>query len=149
VSPAGLQLRQQVSLVEGRLFRPGLREVICSRLLARRFAILVGQPLRLDGGPPWEGVGLFDGQGGAFDSEIWADVNAVSSEFKRPIFSSVLLRATDAGAVEKLKERIANDQRLQLSAFSEVEYFKEQTRSSMPIRILGQFIAFIMSVGAA
>src|SRR5687767_4533718 len=77
VSDAGMALRPQVHLAEGRLFRSGLREVITSRTLARRFAIEVGQPLRLDGGTSWQVVGFFDGAGSAYDSEIWADVNAV------------------------------------------------------------------------
>ena len=148
ISPAGLPLRPQVSLVEGRLFRSGLREVIASRTLARRFALAIGQPLRVEGGNPWQVVGLFDARGSAYDSEIWADVNVVTEEFKRPIFSSVLLRATDASALTALVARIDEDRRLHLQARGEIEYFRDQTRASMPIKILGYFIALIMSVGA-
>src|SRR6185503_6415360 len=38
VSPRGIELRPQVSLVEGRWFTPGLREVVVSKRLAARFA---------------------------------------------------------------------------------------------------------------
>src|SRR5213593_837527 len=95
ISPAGLQLRPQVHLAEGRLFGYGLREVIASHALARRFALQLDQPLRLDGGAQWRVVGFFDGAGSAYDSEIWADVNAVADAFKRPHYSSLLLRAED------------------------------------------------------
>ncbi len=148
VSGAGLRLRSQVNLVEGRLFKPGLREVITSRSLARRFAFELGQPLRLDGGRPWYVVGFFEGSGSAYDSEIWADVNAVADEFKRPHFSSVLLRAVDSIAAQSLIQRISDDPRLHLQARSETEYFRDQTRASVPVKILGSFIAMIMSIGA-
>jgi putative ABC transport system permease protein len=147
-SSAGLLLRPQVQLVEGRLFKSGLREVITSRVLARRFAMEIGQPLRLDGGNPWEVVGFFDAAGSAYDSEIWADVNAVGDEFDRSHFSSTLLRAVDAAAVNSLVQRIDQDRRLHLQARPEIEYFRDQTRASAPIKILGSFIAFVMSVGA-
>lgn len=148
ISQAGMALRPQVRLVEGRLFASGLREVIVSRTLARRFAMEVGQPLRLDGGASWQVVGFFDGAGSAYDSEIWADVNAVADEFKRPHFSSVLIRAAEPAAVFSLIKQIDEDRRLHLQARSEVEYFREQTKASAPIKVLGSFIALIMSIGA-
>jgi putative ABC transport system permease protein len=147
-SSAGLLLRPQVQLVEGRLFKSGLREVITSRVLARRFAMQIGQPLRLDGGNPWEVVGFFDAGGSAYDSEIWADVNAVADEFKRSHFSSTLVRAVDPAALTSLVQRIDQDRRLHLQARPEIEYFRDQTRASAPIKILGSFIALVMSVGA-
>jgi putative ABC transport system permease protein len=147
-SPAGLLLRPQVQLVEGRLFKSGLREVITSRVLARRFAMEMGQPLRLDGGNPWEVVGFFDAAGSAYDSEIWADVNAVGDEFKRSHFSSTLVRAVDADAMNSLVRQIDQDRRLHLQARPEIEYFRDQTRASGPIKLLGSFIALVMSVGA-
>lgn len=148
VSPAGLSLRPQVRLVEGRIFQPGLREVVVSRVLARRFAMEIGQPLRLEGGNPWMVVGLFEAGGSAYDSEIWTDANAVADEFKRPVFSSVLMRATDAASGASLARRITDDRRLHLQARPEIEYFREQTKASAPIKVLGTFIALIMSIGA-
>jgi putative ABC transport system permease protein len=148
ISPNGLLLRPQVRLVEGRMFRTGLREVIVSRLLAQRFAMQVGQPLRLEGTSAWQITGLFDGNGSAYDSEMWTDVNNVAGDFQRTTYSSVLLRAADSGAIPRLVRRITDDQQLQLEARSETEYFREQTKSSIPIKILGSFIALIMSVGA-
>jgi putative ABC transport system permease protein len=148
VSPSGLSLRPQVHMVAGRIFRPGLREVVASRLLARRFAMEIGQPLRLEGGNPWVVVGFFDSEGSAYDSELWADVNAVADEFKRTVFSSVLARATSPSAAGSLAKRISDDRRLHLQARPEIDYFREQTKASAPIKMLGTFIAFIMSIGA-
>lgn len=148
ISPAGAVLRPQVRLVEGRMFRPGLREVIASRPLASRFALEMGKPLSLDGGNAWTVVGFFDGSGTAYDSELWTDVNAVADEFRRFHYSSVLLRAAGADEAASLRERISRDQRLHLQARGEIEYYREQTKGSAPVKILGSFIALIMSVGA-
>ena len=148
VSPAGLLLRPQVHLTEGRLFRTGLREVIASRTLAQRFALEMGKPLQLEGGSPWIVVGIFDGEGSAYDSEIWTDVNAVADEFKRTAYSSILLRVDSPAAAAALIKRIEDDRQLHLQARGEMDYFHEQTKASVPIKVLGSFIALIMSIGA-
>ncbi len=148
VSAAGLLLRPQVTLVEGRLFKTGLHEVIVSRTLAKRFGMVIGQSLKLEGTTQWQVVGLTDGQGSAYESEIWTDVNMVMDEFRRTAYSSLLLRAANAGAAVDLVKRIESDNRLKLQARNEVDYFHDQTKASIPIRYLGSFIALIMSVGA-
>ncbi len=148
ISPAGLLLRPQVHLTEGRLFRTGLREVIAAGTLAKRFALEINKPLNLEGGSPWIVVGIFNGEGSAYDSELWTDVNAVADEFKRDQYSSILLRADSASAAVALAKRIEDDRQLHLQARSEMDYFHEQTKASVPIKVLGSFIALIMSVGA-
>lgn len=147
-APAGVLLRPQFRLVEGRMFRTGVREVVVSRLMAQRFAMQIGQPLRMEGGTAWEVVGITDSQGSAYESEIWTDVNAVADEFKRDQYSSILLRAADAAAVPALIKRINDDRQLHLQARDEPDYFKQQTSASGGIKILGSFISFIMSIGA-
>lgn len=148
LSPPGLLLRPQVTLVEGRMFKSGLREVVVSRTLAKRFAMEVGQPLKIEGGTVWNVVGLTDGHGTAYESEIWTDINSLADEFKRDAYSSVLLRAeSDSSAVDIVK-RINDDNRLKLQAFDEVDYFQQQTKASAPIRFLGVFISIIMAIGA-
>jgi len=58
------------------------------------------------------------------------------------------MRATNTEAVDSLARRISDDRRLHLQARSEIEYFHEQTKASAPIKMLGTFIALIMSIGA-
>ncbi|RMG44660.1 MAG: ABC transporter permease [Acidobacteria bacterium] len=148
VSPVGLALRPQLHIVEGRLFRPGLREVIVSRRISERFQHTgLGDRLQFGKGE-WEVVGIFDAGNTAFDSEIWTDVNQLASDYHRESFSSVLLRATDEAAVKQIINRIENDRRYNLLAQPEVEYYEEQTRAAGPIKLLGMFIAIVMGIGA-
>jgi len=148
ISSAGFVLRPQIKLVEGNMFRSGVRDVIVSRTLAKRFAMQIGQPLKIEGGTVWTITGLFDGNGSAYDSEIWTDINSLMDEFHRTSYSSMLLRTSSESAGVAIAKRIDDDKRLKLQAINEVEYFQSQTKAAFPIKVLGYFIAIIMSVGA-
>lgn len=148
ITPTGFLLREQVRLVEGRIFRSGLRELVCSRRMARRFGLELGSTIRL-GPSEWLVVGLIEAGGSAYDSELWTDVSAVADDFNRSgIYSSVLLRAEDATAAAELSRRISEDRQLHLQARPEPQYYRDQMRSSMPIQVLGTFIALVMAVGS-
>ncbi len=148
LGPEGPSLRPQFKLLAGRYFRSGLREVIVSRRIAERFQdCVLGDRLKFAKGY-WTVVGVFDAGGTAYDSEIWADANDLATDFDHEAYSTVMVRATDAGAVERLKNQIANDRRLHLKPVTEKEYYEGQTRFAAPIKALGLFIALLMAVGA-
>jgi len=135
-------------LVEGRMFRAGLRELVASRTMARRFALRLGATVNL-GRSDWQVVGLTEAGGSSYESEFWADVAAVADDFNRAeMYSSVLLRAADAAAAAALVRRIADDRQLHLQARLEADYFRDQMRSSMPVKALGSFIALLMAIGS-
>ena len=97
LGPNSASLRPQFKLLAGRYFRSGLREVIVSRRIAERFQdCALGDRLKFAKGY-WTVVGVFDAGGTAYDSEIWADVNDLATDFDRDAYSTVMVRATDAG----------------------------------------------------
>jgi len=147
--PDGLELRPSVKLVEGRWFAPGQREVVVGRNIHSRFSgTNVGDTLDFGKGK-WTVVGVFDGGGTAYDSEIWSDVNQMAPDFDRTGgFSSAYLRATAPVAADALKNRVSDDQRLKLEGALETEYFAKQTSSGGPIKFVGTFVAFIMAIGS-
>jgi putative ABC transport system permease protein len=148
LTPAGRQLRPQVKLISGRWFTPGQREVTVSGKMARRFAgFQVGDTFRTAGNTLTV-VGEFDGGSSAFDSEVWMDADEARSLFDRENYSSLLVRVTDPAAVQAITARIENDKRLPLRSETEVKYYSDQTATALPIRILGNFLATAMSVGA-
>src|SRR5215468_1416831 len=60
VTPTGLELRPQVRIVEGRMFRPGTSEVIAGRSVANGFrGAGLGETLRF-ASRDWTVVGVFD-----------------------------------------------------------------------------------------
>lgn len=149
VSPQGKELRPQVELVDGRWFRPGMREVVVSKRLSSRFKNMqIGERFRVGGAAEFTVVGHTTGGRSAFDSEIWMDADESRSVFDRENFSSMLLRPVDEAAKERLVKKLEDDKRFKLRALSETAYYSEQTKAAGPIRNLGNFLAITMSIGA-
>ncbi|HYM76817.1 MAG TPA: ABC transporter permease [Candidatus Dormibacteraeota bacterium] len=146
----GLELRPTVKLAQGRWFTPGQREVVVSNSIRKRFThASVGDSLEFGKGS-WKVVGVFDSGGMAYESEIWGDVNQMTSDFDRQgVYSSAYLRATDALAAETLKHRVSDDQRLKLDGMLEPEYYATQTKSGAVIQFIGWLVAAIMAIGSS
>ncbi|PWB59741.1 MAG: multidrug ABC transporter permease [Betaproteobacteria bacterium] len=145
----GIRLRPQVTVVEGRMFRPGSSEVVVGRAIAEGFdGTGIGEKLRF-AGREWTIVGTFDGQKSGFDSEIWGDVDQMMQAFRRSAYSSVLVRLASADRFEAFAARVAADQRLIVEVFREPLYYQEQSRSlSTFISYLGIALSVIFSIGA-
>ncbi len=149
LSPDGPSLRQEFKMVEGRFFRPGLREVIVSKRISERFQNCgLGEKLKFAKGY-WTVVGIFEAGNSAYNSEIWSDVNDLGQDFDREDYSDVILRTTDANAIARIRDQVANDRRLHLKPVTEREYYESQTQTAGPIRAFGIFIAILMAVGAS
>ena len=148
-SDIGLALRPQVRVSEGRMFRPGSSEVVVGKAVARGFeGVQMGASLRF-GGRDWRIVGVLDAGGSGFDSEIWADSEQLMAAFRRSTFSSVLMKMTEPGQFEQLRDSIDQDPRLLLEAKREQRFYAEQSESLANfISILGTALAVIFSIGA-
>jgi putative ABC transport system permease protein len=148
--PIGIELRDGLNLASGRWFETGKREVVVGRSVADRFpSARPGQRLRFGRGD-WEVVGVMDAGKGAQNSEIFADLNQVSADFQRSeVLSSALIRAEDSVAAAALINDLNNDQRLNVTAQTEREYYQAQNASAMPLQALGIFISAIMAVGSS
>jgi ABC-type antimicrobial peptide transport system permease subunit len=149
VTPAGLALRPQVRIVEGRMFRPGTAEVIAGRSIADGFqGAGLGETLRF-ASRDWRVVGVFDAGRTAFDSEIWGDAEQMLQAFRRTGYSSMLFRLTDPDRFDEVKAAIENDPRLTLEAKREKRFYAEQSEAlSRFISYLGTSISIIFSIGA-
>lgn len=150
VSPVGIELREDLKIDKGRWFESGKREVVVGKSIAKRFpAARMGQKLHFGRGD-WEVVGVMSAGQSATNSEIFADLNQVSSDFQRSeVLSSALLRATDPVAADALIKNIEGDQRLNVTAEPEEAYYAAQTKSAAPIQFIGIFVSIIMAVGSS
>jgi putative ABC transport system permease protein len=148
VHPQAIKMRPMVRIVQGRWFRPGLREVVVSHRVVGRFQHMgLGEQVRLGRGL-FTITGVFDAQGSAYDSEMWADYQELMQEFDRNAYSTVVLRTTSPAALANIKALVDADNRVKLTAKNEVEYYQEQTKTSAPLKVFGVFLAVIMSIGA-
>ena len=149
VMPAGVALRPQVRIVEGRMFRPGSSEIIAGRAVAKGFqGAGVGETMRF-ASRDWTVVGVFDAGRSGFDSEVWGDADQMLQAFRRLAFSSVIFRLADAGGYDSVKARLESDPRLTLEAKRETQFYAEQSEALAKfISYLGTTISVIFSIGA-
>ena len=150
VEGPAFQLRPQVRIVDGRMFKWGAREIIVgSGITQRFFGAQIGQQIKF-GGDLWSVVGIFDTDGSGFDSEIWGDINQVMDAFKRGSFSTVTFRLKNLDDLSAVLAAFDADNRLQyFTPKREKKFFEEQSEMMAQfIRILGIFITVIFSIGA-
>ena len=148
-SALGMELRPQVRVIEGRMFRPGTSEIIAGRSVASGFrGAALGETLRF-AQRDWVVVGVFDSDKTAFDSEIWGDAEQMMAAFRRPVYSTLVLRLNQREALAGLKAAIEADPRLQLDVKPETQFYAEQSEALATfIRILGLSLSVIFSIGA-
>jgi ABC-type lipoprotein release transport system permease subunit len=149
VGPVSLSLRPAIKVTAGRMPRPGTTEVMAGEAVARQYhGAAVGEVLRF-AGRDWTVVGTFDAGNTGFSSEIWGDAETLMQAFRRPVYSSVLLRLQDPAAFPALKARLEADPRLTLEAWREPEYYRRQSEMLATfLRILGLSLTVIFSTGA-
>ena len=148
LGPKGMALRPEFKIEEGRMFRPGLREVLVSRRISKRFqGCRLGDQLKFGKGY-WTVVGIFSAGTSAYNSEIWTDVVGLMEEFSRNDYTDVLVRVKSAEAAAQIRQLVTSDKRLHLKPVMEREYFESQMQTATPIRVFGSLIAVLMSIGA-
>jgi putative ABC transport system permease protein len=146
---SGPGMRDNVSLSRGRLFTPGLREIVVGDRLARELGLDVGHTVRLGQGD-WTIVGHFSAQGSAFESELWADLDSTRAAFDRQgQVQSLRMRLTGPAALAVLRAKLATIAGTPLVGLSEADLYAAQSyRTADLIRLFGWPLALLMAVGA-
>jgi putative ABC transport system permease protein len=151
VSGRVLAVRDNVRITQGRFLRPGLYEIVVGRNAAQAYAGLdLGASVRIGPGT-WQVVGLFDANGSAFDSEIWADADVLNANYQRPpgVFQSITVRLRTPAEFPAFKAMLEGDPRVHLQAVREAEYYEAQSRTMTTlITVLGGLVALVMGLGA-
>ncbi len=151
VSPNVFAIRRNIKIAEGRMFQPGLAELIVGKNANKTYSgLTLGSEIGL-GSRRWQVVGVFDAGGSSFDSEVWGDAHLLNGAFKRPdtLSQSVTVHLTSADALQQLKDSLTSDPRLNVDVTREIDYYsKQSTRMTTLITILGGFVAAIMAIGA-
>jgi putative ABC transport system permease protein len=149
ILPVGLQVHDQVHVISGRMFTPGLSEVIIGKSLIGRYpGCNLGSILRF-GRRSWQVVGVFEAGGSSFESEVWGDVHSLQEDANRgTVFNSVRMKLAQGTDVSTLIQRIADDPRINLQAETEADYYRDQSAVANQVRALGLLVAGIMAFGA-
>jgi putative ABC transport system permease protein len=151
VSPTVMSVRRNIKIIEGRMFQPGVAELIVGKNARATYSgLTLGSTIAL-GTVRWKVVGTFDAGGSSFDSEVWGDSHLLNGAYNRPdtISQSVTVHLTSPAALQQLKDSLTADPRLNVDVTREIDYYaKQSTRMTTLITILGGFVAGIMAIGA-
>jgi putative ABC transport system permease protein len=145
------KLRSNAKIVDGRRFKPGLRELVAGRGAQRQFdGLQVDHDIKL-GNQLWKVVGIFESKD-AMDSELWGDADVVGPTYRpngSKSSSSVFVRLTGPDAFEPFKAALTSDPRLQVDVTTTDEYFSKQSEgTSKAITAIGIVVGAIMAIGA-
>ncbi len=143
-------VRRHFRISHGRLFKPGLFELIVGRGAAANFRhVAIGETLTL-GGTPWRVVGEFEDGGSVTESELWTDATVLQGAYRRGNgYQSLRARVADEGGIARLAAEYGRDPRLDVSVRSEREYYAAQAKVlTTLISSLGGIIVVLMGLGA-
>lgn len=149
VEPTGFVLRPELKMVDGRMFRPGIREIIVGQAASKQFdGLRSGAELRFRG-QSWTIVGIFTTGGDAHESELWTDTETAQSAFGRIGVSSVLVSLSNPDSFDSLKARLTSNPQLNVDVKTEYDFFSGQSSNlTFVIGILAGFVGLIMGIGA-
>jgi putative ABC transport system permease protein len=146
-----LDVRNNVKIVEGRFIHPGVAEAVIGKGARDAYAGLeVGKTVELGAGT-WTIVGMFDSQGSAFDSEVWADASVLNGNYNRPanIYQSVTVRLASIDDFKAFKAAVESNPRVTVEAQREQEYYASKSLIvTTLITAVGTLIAVVMALGA-
>jgi putative ABC transport system permease protein len=150
IEPAGLPLRDDMTIVEGRMFRFSTNEVIVGKAASRQFVGLnVGDTI-VSGQNRWTVTGIFEANGGVSETEIWCDVHTLQDVYRRPnTFSLVMVKLDTIDSFDTLSDWLMNNPQVNVNVRREVEYYRSQSQTmTRLIDTLGFGVASLMGIGA-
>jgi putative ABC transport system permease protein len=143
------EVRPELKIVSGKMFRPAVRELIAGVGAAKQFrGLTVGSVLRLRNAD-WIVTGIFSSNGDVHESELMADVDTVGSSIERNGYSSAVGLLSSAAAFTAFKDSLTSDPQLKVDVQREREYYAKQSQGlTKTINIVGTTVAVIMAIGA-
>ncbi len=150
VTEASFEIRPELTIIEGRMFNPGVNEITVGTRAQQEFEGLeIGDQINIREFV-WTVVGVFECDGAAVESEIWTDLTNSQSAFRfEGGVSVVRVQLEDPELFDEIDEAIESDPRMQVNMVSEKEWYeREATAGTQIIQIFGTIVAVIMSIGA-
>jgi putative ABC transport system permease protein len=149
VEPAAFAVRPEISIIEGRTFQPGLREILVGRSAYAEFqGVAIGDEVALRDSR-WTVVGVFESDGDANESSLLADAATLLSAYQRTAVNSVTLRLQSESAFDELKAALTTNPTLSVTVERETEYYRRQSESAGDIfGLVGAAVGVFMGLGA-
>jgi putative ABC transport system permease protein len=139
----------ELHLTSGRMFRPGLRELIASNTCVRQFPdFAVGDKRRMRGGE-WLMVGNFDLGRAEGVCTVFADGNTILSSFGRTTYNEVNVVLQSPASFGDLTTALNANPSLRIGASYEAQVVAEETQQVNGIlNFVSYFVGGIMALAA-
>jgi putative ABC transport system permease protein len=150
IEPAGVTVREELSIVEGRMFQFGTNEVIVGRGANGQFVGMnVGDTI-VSGQNRWQVVGMFESDGAVAETEVWCDARVLQGAYQRGnTYQSLLARLDSTESFTAFRDWLTSNPQLNVMVRRENEYYAGQSQvMTTLIQTIGFAIAALMGIGA-
>ena len=150
VEPTATAVREEFSIVEGRMFEFGTTEVVVGRGASVNFQGLTLGNTIVSGQNRWQVVGIFETDGSIAETEIWIDARTLQGAYRRGnSFQTVLARLDTSQTFDTFRDWLTANPQVNVQVRREAEYYAQQSRAlSSLITGIGYGIAALMAIGA-
>jgi putative ABC transport system permease protein len=142
-------LRPEIKIIQGRMFRPAVTEMIVGKAANAEFKNMnIGDQIRTRGAT-WTIVGMFTSDGDSHESGLMADAETLIAADQRGGFQSVTVLLESPAAFQKFKDSITSNPALAVDVSREREYYRRQSETiGKVIYIIAYVVGGIMAIGA-
>lgn len=137
-------------IVQGRMFKPGLDEIIVGRQAERLFpGLSIGDVFKWNH-HDWKVVGIFAKGGSIRESEIWTDVNELQSAYNATNqYTIAYVRLTSPAAFPAFKKALEHNPQLSVTVVRESTSWAQNADAiKAPIYLIGGTVTLLMAIGA-
>jgi putative ABC transport system permease protein len=149
VGPQLAELRPEVKIIQGRMFRTAVTELIVGKAAHAEFKGLnIGDQIRTRGAT-WTVVGVFSSAGDSHESGLMTDADTLVAADQRGGFQSVTVMLESTAAFQKFKDALTANPALAVDISREREYYRRQSETiGRVIYIIAYVVGGIMAIGA-
>jgi putative ABC transport system permease protein len=150
IQPMAAAVRDEFSIVEGRMFEFGTTEVVVGRGASVNFqGLTVGNTI-VSGQNRFQVVGVFETDGSIAETEIWIDGRVLQGAYRRGnTYQTVLARLDSSNNFDQFRDWLITNPQVNVQVRRETEYYAQQSRAlNSLIRGVGFGIAALMGIGA-
>jgi putative ABC transport system permease protein len=149
VGPEVFELLPHIRLVSGRMFKPGMHELIVGQMMQSQLeGLQVGRSVALPEGD-WNIVGSFASDADQHESELLGDAETLMSAFRRTSFNSATVLLDSPESFDAFKDSLTTNPAVSVDVVRESAYF---AKLSKPLNDFLTLVAFavggIMGLGA-
>ena len=142
-------VRPEIHLTAGRMFTPGVREIIVGKSAHDQFEHLdLGESARFYNGD-WIVVGLYESGGDVHESEVLTDAETLMSAAHRTAFSATTVTLESPMAFDAFDEAMRHNPALNVEVQRETDYYGQRSeQAGKLVEIVATTVAAIMAIGA-